>query len=97
MYSYDMHDLPTLDGVKSHQTHKMAVTYADIAGADPQIICEAACWANTCTFAKFYRLEAIANSNAKFGRRVLTLAGSSAVAPQHWGGYHIPWKHHFCQ
>ena len=54
----------------------MAVTYADMAGADPQTICKAACWANTCTFAKFYLLDAIANTDAEFSRRVLILAGS---------------------
>ena len=40
-------------------------------------------------FAKFYWLDAIANSDAEFGRRVLMLAGSSALAPHCWGGYHI--------
>ena len=68
----------------------MAVTNANMAGADPQTICEATCWANTYTFAKFYQLQAVANSDAEFGRRVLMLAGFSAPAPHHWGGYHIP-------
>ena len=77
-FAYDWNDLPTPDGVKGHQTRKMAVTYADMAGADPQTICEAKCWANTCTFARFYRLNTVANSDAEFGRRVLTLAGFSA-------------------
>ena len=69
----------------------MAVIYADIAGADPQTICEAACWANTCMF---YWLDAVANSDTEFGRTVLMLAGSSAMAPYCWGGYHIPQKYH---
>ena len=43
-FTYEKHDLPVPDGVKSHQTHKMAVTYADISGADPQTICEATTW-----------------------------------------------------
>ena len=76
---------------------KMAVTYADMAGADPQTICEAACWANTCMFDKFYQLDAIANSNAAFGRRVLMLASSSTLAPHCWGGYRITRKHFFHQ
>ena len=67
-YTYDKNDIPTPDGIKGHQTHKMVFIYADMAGADPLTICEAACWANTCTFAKF------ANSDAEFGRRVLMLA-----------------------
>ena len=41
-FAYDKNDLPVpnrTQGVKGHQTHKMAVTYADMAGADPQAIC----------------------------------------------------------
>ena len=83
-----MNELPTPDGVKGHQTRKMAVTYADMAGADPQTICQAACMANTWMFATFYWLDTITNSDAEFGRRVLTLA-SSAPARHHWGGYHM--------
>ena len=66
VHLYDKNDLPTPGGVKGHQTRKMAVTYADMAGADPQTSYEAACWASTYTFAKFYRLDAIANSDAEF-------------------------------
>ena len=32
-YAYDKNNLPVPDGVKGHQTRKMAVTYADMAGA----------------------------------------------------------------
>ena len=39
--SYDKHSLPTPEGVKGLQTCKMAITYADMAGADPQTICAA--------------------------------------------------------
>ena len=70
-------------------THKMVVTYADMAGADPQTICEAACWTNTCTFAKLYWLDSIANSDVEFGRRVLMLSWSSIPAQYQWGGYCI--------
>ena len=74
-FTYDQNDLPTLDRVEGHQTHKMAVTYmyADMAGADSQTICETACWENTCMFAKFYWLDAIANSDAEFGRSKVSL------------------------
>ena len=88
-FAYEKHDLPVPHGVKGHQTQKMAVTYADLAGADPQTICETTTWQSFNTFAKFYRLDSIANSDAEFGRRVLTLAGSSTPA-LHWGGYRIP-------
>ena len=80
---YDKHDLPVPDGVKGHQTRQMVVTYADMADADPQTICEAATWANTNTFAKFYRLDSVANSDAEFARRVLMLAASSIPALFH--------------
>ena len=73
----------------------MAVTYTNMAGADAQSICEAACWANTCMFVKFYQFDAIPNSDAEFDRKVLMLASSSVLAPPHWGGYQIPRKHHF--
>ena len=66
-----------------------------MAGADPQTICEAATWQNFNMFAKFYQLDSVTNSDAEFGSRVLTLAGSSTLAPLHWGGYRIPRKQHF--
>ena len=34
--AYDKYDIPTPEGVKDYQTFKMAVTYADMAGADFQ-------------------------------------------------------------
>ena len=74
---------------------KMAVTYADMVGADPQSIWNAATWSNFSTFVNFYRLDAIANFDAEFGRRVLTLASPSTSTPNHWGRHHIPWKQHF--
>ena len=60
IYAYNKHDLPVPEGVKGYQTCKMAVTYVDMAGVDPQTICEAATWQSTFTFAKCYRLEAVA-------------------------------------
>ena len=86
--------LPLLEGVKGHQTCKMAVTYADMVGADPQTICTATSWQSTSTFAKYYQLDTIANADVKFGRRVLMLAGSSTPAAYNCGGYRIPWKQH---
>ena len=62
----------------------MAITYAAIVGADPQTICEAAYWVNTCTFTRFYQFDTSTNSDAKFGKRVLMLAGASTLA--HAGG-----------
>ena len=56
-------------GVEGHYTC-IAVTYADMAGADPQSICKATAWSNSNLFAKFYRLDSIANSVMEFGRRV---------------------------
>ena len=97
-FSYDKHVLPTPEGAKVHQAHKMAVTYmywyADMV--DPQTICTAMTWSNNCMFAKFFRLDAIANSDAEFGRRVLMPAGFSIPAPHHLGRYHILQKSHFC-
>ena len=61
-FAYDKNNLSVPKGVKGHQTRKMAVTYADMAGANSQTICEAATWQNSNTFATFYRLNSIANS-----------------------------------
>ena len=47
-FAYDRNDLPISDGVKGHQTRKIAVMYA---GADPKTICEAATWRNSNMFA----------------------------------------------
>ena len=93
-YMYYKNELTPV-GVKGDHTRKMAVTYADMAGADPQSICNAATWPNTNTFVRFYRLNTIANSDVEFGRRVLTLAGPSTSAPHCWGGCQIPRKYHF--
>ena len=78
-FAYEKHNLPVSEGVKGHQTCKMAVTYADMTGPDPQTTCEAATWQIT----KFYWLDSITNSDAEFGRRVLMLGGSSTPAPLH--------------
>ena len=95
LLKYYKHDLPTPEWVKGHQTCKMAVTYTDMAGAEPQIIFEAT-WQNTNTFARFYRVEiVVVNSGAEFVRRVLMLAGSSTPAPHRWDGYDIPRKKTF--
>ena len=55
----------------------MAVTYADMAGADPQTIRENARLPNT---AKLYQLTPLPIPTQS-GRRLVTLAGSSAPAP----------------
>ena len=69
---------PHLMGLRAIRHAKwQSHNYPDMAGVDPQTICEAACWANTCTFTKFYWLDTIANSDAEFGRRVLMLTSSS--------------------
>ena len=81
-FAYERHNLPIPEGVKDHQTCKMAVTYIDMTGADPKPFVKL-------LPAKFYKLDVIANLDAEFGRRVLTLAGSYTPAPVDWGGYCI--------
>ena len=96
-FTYSKNELLTPVGVKGHHTRKMAVTYADMAGAEPPTICNAATWSSSNTFAKFNRLSAVDNSDAEFGRRVLTLTGPTTPAQHHCSGYCIPLKHNFCQ
>ena len=74
---YDKGHLPVPLGVKGHQTRKQATSIADLAGVDPQAICDAATWASRCTFARHYRLDLVAQVRSRFGRTVLQVAGSA--------------------
>jgi len=77
-FAYTVQSLPVPQGIKGHQTRKQAASIAELAGASPTTICDAATWASTCTFAKFYRLNIAATASADFGRRVLQVAGASS-------------------
>ena len=76
-FVYDQNDLPIPQGVKGHQTRKQATSLADMAGVDPQAICDAATWASRCTFAHHYRLNMVAQVRSNFGRTILKVAGAS--------------------
>jgi hypothetical protein len=76
-FVYDKGHLPVPIGVKGHQTRKQATSIADLAGVDPQAICDAATWASRCTFARHYRLDLVAQVRSRFGRTVLQVAGSA--------------------
>ena len=94
-YAYTVQNLPVPQGIKGHQTRKQATSIAELAGVAPETICEAATWASTCTFAKFYRLNIAASASADFGRRVLQVAGASSSSSSRTGSlaqYHIPKK-----
>ena len=92
--TYAAHDLDTPHGIKGHHTLKQAVSMAEMAGVDPQCICQAATWASSSTFAKYYRLNLMTKAHSDFGRRVLKLAGSfcRVVGTGSLSGYHIPKK-----
>ena len=92
--AYAVHDVDAPLGIKGHQTRKQAVCIAEMAGVDPKIICNAATWAASSTFAKYYRLNIMAEGCSDFGRRVLRLAGSSGrrVGTGSLSGYRIPKK-----
>jgi hypothetical protein len=79
-YVYEKGHLPIPQGIKGHQTWKQATSIADLAGVDPQQICDAATWASRCTFAKHYRLNVATQIRSHFGRTVLRVAGSSNPA-----------------
>ena len=59
--AYVAHDVDALQGIKGHQTRKQAVSIADMAGVDPKRICDAT-WASSSTFAKYYRLNLMAEA-----------------------------------
>ena len=77
-YAYMTHDLEPPLGIKSHQTREQVVSITEMAGIDPQLICQTATWASSNNFAKYYRHVLIARARLVFGRRVLKLAGPSS-------------------
>ena len=80
------------EGVKGHQTRSQATSWAEMAGVNPQTICNAATWSSTCTFAQHYRLNVVSRQRSDFGRRVLALAGSTPASSSALTGYVIPRK-----
>lgn len=80
------------EGVKGHQTRGQATSWAGLAGSDPQSICNAATWASVNTFAKHYRLNILERQRSDFGRRVLSVAGSSEASADALAGYPVPPK-----
>ena len=76
--------------MKGHQTRTKAVSIAEMAGIDPQLICQAAIWASSSTFVK-YMLNLIAKAWLDF---VLKLAASSSrvAGTGSMLGYRIPEK-----
>ena len=86
---------PHWRGSRATRPAKWQSHNANMASADSPTIGEAATWANTNMFARFYQLDPVTNSNTEFGRRVLMLAGSSNPALFQWGGCRISQKQHF--
>ena len=78
-FVYEEQGLPPPQGVRAHQTRAQATSLAELAGVDPLAICRAATWSSTCTFTKHYRMDVAARARSDFGRRVLSVAGSSAA------------------
>ena len=66
-------------GVKGHQVRKQATSWADMAGVDPQKICDAAIWKSKCMFARHYRLDLSHSVRSDFGRRILQASASSST------------------
>jgi hypothetical protein len=73
VYCQERLDVPT--GMKGQQTQK-STSITDMAGVDPQLICNAATWALRCTFAKHYRLNLAIKARSDFSRQVLPVTGS---------------------
>ena len=61
------------------QVCKQATSWADMAGVDPQKICDAAFWKSESMFATHYKLDLVHGARSDFGRRILQLAASSAA------------------
>jgi len=93
-FAYVSQGLPVPQGIKGHQTRKQAASIAELAGAAPSTICDAATWASTCTFARFYRLNIAASASADFGRRVLQVAGASSSSTRSGSQLHGSLTHY---
>ena len=78
-YSYSLQGLPS-PSVQGHDTRRQATSWAHVAGVDPGVICEAATWSSSSTFARFYRLDVLRSDLADFGRRVLSSACATSVS-----------------
>ena len=75
--AYAAHDLDSPQGIKCQQTRKQPISIAEMAGIDPQLICQAATWALSSTFTKYYRLNVDAKAQLDLVSRVLKLVGYS--------------------
>jgi len=91
-FAYTSIDQTPPEGIKGHQTRSQSTSWAETAGVDPDSICLAATWSTQCTFAKHYRLNILEAQKADFGRRVLSLAGSSKASASALDRYKIPKK-----
>ena len=76
---YALDNLPPPSGVKGHQVRKQAVSYADMAGVSPQVICDSATWGSSCVFAKHYSLDLTHRKRSDFGRQILTITASTSA------------------
>ena len=55
--------MPMWGGVETRgKPRKQLVSIAQMAGVDPNRICDAATWASSSTFAKYYRLNLMAEA-----------------------------------
>ena len=77
---YRLMGLPPPGTVRGHQVRKMATTWADLAGVDPELIRQAATWSSNCTFAKHYRLDLIRQKSSDFSRRILEASALSTAS-----------------
>ena len=87
---YKIMHLDPPERVKGHQVRKQAVSWADMAGVDPQKICDAATWQSDNMFAQHYRLDIIHGARSDFGRRLLRLAASTAAEAALRRSLHVP-------
>jgi len=78
--------------IRARQTRSLLTSWAEMSGVDPNMICRAATWASTCTFARRYRLNMAHRRHADFGRRVLRVTGSSEASSDALRDYKVPEK-----
>ena len=78
--AYLLHHLLILHGIKAHQTWKVSVSIAEMAGVSAEAICKASMWLSQCMFAHFYHLSMAATAGADFSRRVLQVTSSSTAS-----------------
>ena len=77
--AYAIKGLELPSNPKGHDVRKVATSWADMARVEPQLICEAATWSSSCTFARHYNLKLIRSNKLQLSKSVLRSSASTSA------------------